>query len=86
MYRMTVSSMTGIDNLYKNLWPELNVFQVNDNAEMGMGLFLSSFYNMVKVGSGFVLNGEKSGSFYWSIGLNFIEGYNKIGEMLANTK
>jgi len=61
--------------------PELNVLQKDDTTLMGLGLFASSFSNAVKVGSGFYINGE-SNKMYVAIGLNFIEGYNKISELL----
>jgi len=61
--------------------PELNVLQKDDETLMGLGVFISTAANAVKIGGGFYLNGE-SNKAYVAIGLNFIEGYNKISELL----
>lgn len=66
--------------------PELNVQQINEQTSIGVGVFLSTFFNTVKLGGGFIANGKSNGKPYFSIGLNFIESYQKISELISKTK
>ena len=62
--------------------PMLHVFQNGNDTTIGAGLFLSSFYNMVNIGGGWTINGVNHGKPYIAIGLNFIESYNTITNLL----
>jgi hypothetical protein len=42
--------------------------------------------NTVKFGGGLIVNGVDNGKPYFSIGLNFIESYQKISELISKTK
>jgi hypothetical protein len=62
--------------------PVLNVFQNEGDTTVGAGLFLSSFYNMVSVSGGWTINGVNHNRPYIAIGLNFIESYNTITNLV----
>lgn len=68
--------------------PELLVFQDNDNSQatnVALGVSLSTFLRTVKFGGGWYLVGEK-GKPYFSIGVNFVEGYKTISSILKNSR
>jgi hypothetical protein len=66
--------------------PELNVHQVNNETSIGLGVFASTMLNTVKFGIGFIANGKDNGKPYFSIGLNFVESYQKITELISKTQ
>ncbi|WP_062060664.1 hypothetical protein [Aquimarina longa] len=65
--------------------PEINTLQKDSETLIGAGVFVTSFANSVKFGLGSYINGE-SNKVYFSIGLNFIEGYSQIKDLIARSK
>ncbi|CAL2093096.1 conserved protein of unknown function [Tenacibaculum sp. 190524A02b] len=67
--------------------PELNVYQTEDNTtNIGLGIFATTAYDIIKLGVGFNLNGTNSGKAYFGIGLNFVKTFNVVSGLLDNTK
>jgi len=67
--------------------PELIVLQGRDNTStsVGLGVSVSTFLRTFKVGAGWFLTGE-NGKPYFSIGVNFVEGYKSLSEILDRSR
>ncbi len=85
-YKLRPSSSFFRQFITPSFGPELNVQQVNNKTSIGVGMFISSMLNTVKFGGGLIVNGVDNGKPYISIGLNFIESYQKITELISKTK
>jgi hypothetical protein len=85
-YKLRPSSSFFRQFITPSFGPELNVQQVNNETSIGVGMFISSMLNTVKFGGGLIVNGVDNGKPYISIGLNFIESYQKITELISKTK
>jgi len=85
-YKLRPSSSFFWQFITPSFGPELNVQQVNNETSIGVGMFISSMLNTVKFGGGVIVNGVDNGKPYFSIGLNFIESYQKITELISKTK
>jgi hypothetical protein len=75
------------DNFFNpSFGPELIVLQDKDQKTLvGLGGSISTFMKSVKFGYGWYLTGN-NGNPYFSIGVNFIEGYQAISSILNNIK
>ncbi len=72
--------------LVPSFGPELIVLQdANQNTNVGLGLSVSTLLRSLKVGYGWYLVGE-GGKPYFSIGVNFVEGYKSISSVLNRSK
>jgi len=65
--------------------PEMNIYQIENNTNVGIGGFITTFNDVLKISVGTIINGENQGKFYFGFGLNFIQSYSVISGLLSKT-
>ncbi|WP_452600619.1 hypothetical protein [Pontimicrobium sp. MEBiC06410] len=86
-YKLNKGANFGWNFINPSFGPELIVLQ-NENStstNVGLGLSVSTFLRTVKVGYGWYLTGD-NGKPYFSVGVNFVEGYKSLSTILARSK
>lgn len=81
-YQPRKSTSFWLHFLSPSFGPMLHVFQNGDDTTIGASLYASTFYNMVNIGFGSTINGVNHGKPYFSVGLNFIESYNTLTNLM----
>ncbi|WP_157973003.1 hypothetical protein [Aureibaculum luteum] len=85
-YKLNKGSKFITNFINPSFGPELIVMQgANEDTLIGLGLSVSTFMRTVKFGYGWYLVGE-NGKPYFSIGVNFIEGYKSISSILSRSQ
>lgn len=86
-YKLNKGANFGWNFINPSFGPELLVLQGENSTStnVGLGFSLSTFLRTVKVGYGWYLTGE-NGKPYFSVGVNFVEGYKSLSTILARSK